>query len=216
MQQSEHAPAAESSFVALGLPLAAEEEARANLYGLLARLLLAPPDATLLRDLAASAPWSASDPHNPLAMAWDKLSLMARLLPLDVVTEEFNDLFISSAAPRISPHGSIYLAGFLHEKPLVQLRADLAALGLGRQAGARETEDHLGALCESMRQLIVRRQPIDAQQRFFDSHIASWSTTCLSQLQRLDGARFYAAVAELAAALIAIERQAFEVADEAA
>src|SRR5450830_614208 len=210
MQQSDRAPAAQSSFVALGLPLAPEEEARANLYGLLARLLLAPPDGALLSGLAESAPWSASDPHNPLAMAWDKLSLMSRLLPLDVVTEEFNELFISSGAPRISPHGSIYLAGFLHEKPLVHLRADLAALGLGRQAGARETEDHLGALCESM------RQPIEAQQRFFDSHIASWSATCLTQLQRLDGARFYAAVAELAAALFAIERQAFEVADEAA
>src|SRR5450830_948542 len=145
-----------------------------------------------------------------------RVGALVRLLPLDVVTEEFNELFISSGAPRISPHGSIYLAGFLHEKPLVHLRADLAALGLGRQAGARETEDHLGALCEGMRQLIVRRQPIEAQQRFFDSHIASWSSTCLTQLQRLDGARFYAAVAELAAALFAIERQAFEVADEAA
>ena len=65
MQQSDHAPAAQSSFVALGLPLAAEEEARANLYGLLARLLLAPPDGALLSGLAESAPGPPAIPTIP-------------------------------------------------------------------------------------------------------------------------------------------------------
>ncbi|HEU5436444.1 MAG TPA: molecular chaperone TorD family protein, partial [Telluria sp.] len=130
MQQYGDQQGADTTFVAVGMPLPQEDQARANIYGLLARLLLSPPDAGLLGDLAASAALESSDANQPLDLAWDKLSLTARLLPVDHVIDEFNDLFISTAAPKISPHGSIYLAGFLHEKPLVLLRADLARMGL--------------------------------------------------------------------------------------
>ena len=214
MQQYGDQQRADTTFVAVGMPLPQEDQARANIYGLLARLLLSPPDAGLLGDLAASAALESSDANQPLDLAWDKLSLTARLLPVDHVIDEFNDLFISTAAPKISPHGSIYLAGFLHEKPLVLLRADLARMGLGRRAGVRETEDHLGALCETMRQLIVRKRAIDEQQQFFVTHIASWYPACLEHLRRAEGAQFYARVADLADAFFSLEQQAFQVAED--
>lgn len=214
MQQAGNQQGGEATFVAVGMPLAQEDQARANIYGLLARLLLAPPDAGLLDSLAASEALLTPDPTQPLDQAWDQLSLTARLLPTDHVIDEFNALFVSTAAPRVSPHGSIYLAGFLHEKPLMLLRADLAKLGLGRKPGVRETEDHLGALCETMRQLIVRKRAIDDQQEFFDSHIASWYAPCLNHLRRAEGAQFYARVADLAEAFFSIEQQAFQVAQD--
>ena len=216
MQDQDTTQGQAASFVALTLPLPAEEQARANLYGLLARLLLAPPDTSLLHDLAGADPLGCGEAANRLELAWDTLTLTARLLPPQHVVDEFNALFVSTAAPRISPHGSIYLAGFLHEKPLAELRADLARLGLGHRAGVRETEDHLGALCETMRQLIVRKLPIADQQAFFDTHLASWSGACLAQLRRQEDAQFYARVADLADAFFAIERQAFEVAEDTA
>jgi TorA maturation chaperone TorD len=194
------------------MPLSPEDQARANIYGLLSRLLLAPPDAGLLDDLAGSEALQSADGAQPLDVAWDQLSLTARLLPTQHVIDEFNDLFISTAAPRVSPHGSIFLAGFLHEKPLMLLRADLARLGLGRRAGVAETEDHLGVLCETMRQLIVRKVAIDDQEQFFDTHIGSWSTAGLKQLRQAEGAQFYARVADLAEAFFSIEQQAFGVA----
>ena len=202
-----------------GLPLPQEEQARADLYGLLARLLLAPPDDALLDSLAGADAIVSSDADQPLARAWDQLCLTARLIPADVVRDEFNELFISTSIPRINPYGSLYLAGFLHEKPLAALRTDLANLGLARRAGAAETEDHLGALCETMRRMImggqgVPRQPVERQQEFFEIHIAPWSGVCLNHLREADGARFYQRVADLADAFFDIEREAFEVAED--
>lgn len=202
-----------------GMPLPQEEQARADVYGLLARLLLAPPDDGLLDSLAGADSIVSAAADQPLDLAWDALSQAARLIPLDAVRDEFNELFVSTSIPRINPYGSLYLAGFLHEKPLAALRTELAGLGLARRSGAAETEDHLGALCETMRRMImggqgVARQPLARQQAFFDVHIAPWAGTCLDHLRQADGARFYQRVADLAGAFFDIERAAFEVAED--
>ena len=201
------------------MPLPPEEQARADIYGLLARLLLAPPDDALLDSLAGADSIVSTDSDQPLDLAWDALSLAARLIPSDLVRDEFNELFVSTSIPRINPYGSLYIAGFLHEKPLAALRTDLAKLGLGRRSGAAETEDHLGALCETMRRMIVggqgvARQPVARQQEFFEVHIAPWSAICLNHLRDAEGAEFYKRVADLAAAFFAIEGEAFEVAED--
>ena len=202
---------------AVAMPLPQEEQARADIYGLIARLLLAPPDDALLDSLAGADAIVSADSEQPLDRAWAALSLTARLLPSHVVRDEFSELFVSTSIPRVNPYGSLYLAGFLHEKPLAALRTDLAGLGLARRTGAAETEDHLGALCETMRRMIlggqgVSRQPLERQQEFFEMHIATWSGTCLDHLRGADGARFYQCVADLIGAFFDIEREAFEVA----
>lgn len=204
---------------AADLPLPQEEQARANLYGLIARLLLAPPDDGLLDSLAGADAIVASDSEQPLDRAWSELSLVARLIPFELVREEYNELFISTSVPRVNPYGSLYLAGFLHEKPLAALRTDLAGLGLARRSGALETEDHLGALCETMRRLIIggqdlARQSVSRQHEFFDVHIAPWTAICLEHLRHADGAQFYQRVADLADAFFDIEREAFQVAED--
>lgn len=205
--------------VSLGLPLTQEDQARADFYGLLARLLLTPPDAPLRDALAANASLGGVEPPQqpqPLDTAWEKLSMTAALLSPAQLVEEFDALFVSTGSPRISPHGSIYLAGFLHEKPLALLRADLARLGLGRRPGASETEDHLGVLCETMRQLIVRRRSLEVQQAFFTQHIGSWYALCLKHIHQAEGAQFYARLAELADSFFLIEQEAFVLSDEPA
>ena len=198
---------------AVGLLLSPEEQARADVYGLLARLLLSPPDDALLKSLA-SADALMGDTDQALDCAWEQLSLSARLLPFDAVRDEFNALFISTSIPRINPYGSLYIAGFLHEKPLAALRTDLAHLGLKRRPGAAETEDHLGALCETMRHLIVGGHSLAHQHEFFAMHIAPWSGTCVEHMRDAVGARFYARVADLVSAFFAIEHEAFDVAED--
>jgi TorA maturation chaperone TorD len=204
---------------AAAMPLPQEEQGRANLYGLLARLLLAPPDDALLDSLAGADSIVSADSGQALDRAWDQLSLAARLIPFDAVRDEFNELFVSTGVPKINPYGSLYMAGFLHEKPLAALRTDLAQLGLARRSGVPETEDHLGALCETMRRMIVggqgvARQPVERQHEFFEVHIAPWSGICLEHLRQADGARFYPRVADLADSFFDIERAAFEVVEE--
>lgn len=201
----------------LGLPaLAPEEQARADFYALISRLLLAAPQAQLLAALAAADSIAAAQAGSPLEQAWENLVLAAGVIDADAVQEEFDALFVAVATPAVNPYASLYLAGFMMEKPLAALRADLAALGLARNARGGEPEDHLGALCEAMRILIagapgVRPQPVPAQQAFFDKHIAPWHARCLDDIRRAQGANFYRRVADFIEAFFDVEAQAFDI-----
>ena len=204
--------------VAVPLPLAAEDQARSDLYALAARLLLAPPDAALLSALAAADPIEAAGGDHALADAWEKLVLAASVMDPAAVAEEFDTLFVSSGTPVLNPYGSLYLSGFMNDTPLAELRADLARFGIGRVRGVFESEDHLGALCETMRVLIaggpgIRRQGLAQQKAFFEARIAPWYARCLNDMQGAAGANFYRLIAAFVAALLAIEAEAFAVED---
>lgn len=199
-------------------PLSQEEQARADFYGLIARLLLAPPDKSLLAALASADSLASQQADNPLELAWEKLVITAGIMDMTAVREEFDALFISVGTPRINPYASLYLTGFMNEKPLAALRSELAALGLERAPGAGEFEDHLAVLCETMRSLITggqggKRQSIQRQKRFFEKHIASWHERCLNDIRAVSGVNFYRQVADFADAFFSIESQAFEMED---
>ena len=112
----------------------------------------------------------------------------------------------------------LYLSGFMNDTPLAELRADLARYGIGRVRGAFESEDHLGALCETMRVLIaggqgIRRQSLLEQKMFFEARIAPWYARCLAAMKNAEGANFYRLIAAFVTALLAIEAEAFAVED---
>lgn len=212
------APAGAAETIAVALPLTAEDQARSDLYALAASLLLTPPDAALLGALAAADPIQSNGGDHLLADAWEKLVLAASVMDADAVAEEFDALFISSGTPALNPYGSLYLSGFMNDTPLAELRADLSRFGIGRVRGALESEDHLGALCETMRVLIaggpgIRRQPLAQQKIFFDARIAPWYARCLNDMKNAEGANFYRLIAVFVAALLAIEAEAFAVED---
>lgn len=196
------------------LPLSGEDQARADLYGLLARLLFAAPDPGLLAALAAADPICAGGGARPLEQAWHKLALAASVTDADAVAEEFDALFVSIGTPRLNPYESFYLSGYINDKPLADLRADLAGLRLARAGNAGEFEDHLGAMCETMRILVtgapgLPRQPLARQKWFFDRHVAPWHARCLADICADEQASFYRLVAAFAQAFFAVEAEAF-------
>lgn len=196
-----------------------EEAGRADLYALCSRLLLAAPDASLLAMLADTAIGLPVPGASALERAWDALAVAASDSDVSAIAAEFDTLFTSTGTPVINPYASVFMAGFMHEKPLAALRADLATLGLARIAGRAEAEDHLGILCETMRIMIASdnvalRQPLARQQLFFDAHIAPWYRACLAAIRNAAGARFYVHVADLAEAFLDVETEAFRL-DEA-
>jgi len=202
------------------LPLTREDQARADLYALIARLLIAPPEAGLLDALAAADSLGAEGHGHALDMAWERLVLAAGMLDAQAIREEFNDLFISAGTPQINPYASLYLGGFLHEKPLAALRIELAQLGLARIDGIGETEDHLAGVCETMRVMIAGdvgqgalRQPLGRQKLFFEKHIASWSSRCIDDIRAQPGANFYRCVADFSQEFFLVEAQAFDMAE---
>jgi TorA maturation chaperone TorD len=209
-------PQAPPGVAAVPLPLPQEEQARADMYALIARLFVAPPDAALLADLANADSLVSQQTDNPLDIAWEKLILTAGIMDVYAIEDEFNGLFISTGSPQVDPYASLYLAGFMNEKPLAALRSELAQLGITRVLGVAEMEDHIAALCETMRLLItgeqgVARQSIQRQKLFFEKHLAPWFERCLDDIRSAQGANFYRQVADFTQAFFLIESEAFEI-----
>ena len=193
-----------------------EELARAEVYGLLASLFYEPPTADLyaqLRVAVTEAPTAGAF----LEASWSEVVAAARRLPLAAVTDEFTALFQGMGKPEIFLYGSWFIAGTLNEKPLVELRSDLAAMGLERPQAVLETEDHIASLCEVMRYLIAGDDPgvshLAAQQRFFNAHLRGWIERLCDALIAHPGADFYRAVAVFMRDFFAIETQGFDLLD---
>ena len=193
-----------------------EDALRANVYALLGNLLAAPPDRTLLDTLAGIAP----DPGDGtrLASSWRMLGDAAARADLPALHDEYQALFIGLGRGEVVPYGSWYLTGFLMEEPLARLRGDLLALGIERQPGVSEPEDHAAALCDAMAMLIAGEPPasIPQQQQFFARHIEPWIGRFFRDVQQADSARFYRAVAHLGEHFMNVETKAFGVATPAA
>ncbi len=209
-------PAQTAMQAPVSLPLAGEDQARADLYALLARLLLAAPDAGLLDALSSADPILSAGEEPALEQAWEALTLASGVMDPEAVREEFDALFISIGTPLVNPYGSRYLSGYMNDTPLAELRGDLARLGIRRMRGVGEFEDHLGALCETMRVLVtgapgIARQDVERQQAFFEAHIAPWYARCVADIAAAEGANYYRLVARLAGAFLDIEAQAFAV-----
>ncbi len=185
-----------------------EELFRARPYGLLARLLAAPPDGPLLASLAA-----LTADNSELGRAFAALAEAAGTTATAGVAEEYHDLFIGLTRGELLPYGSYYLTGFLNEKPLAELRDALAGLGVARAADVKEPEDHVAALCEVMAGLIDgaygTRQPLSVQRAFFETHMARWIGRFFADLEGAEAAVFYAAVGMLGRLFIEIESTAF-------
>jgi TorA maturation chaperone TorD len=190
-----------------------EETARAEVYGLLAALYYAPPSAELMAQLRVAvteAPAAGGFLEEP----WRALVASARTLDDQTVADEYDALFGGMGKPEIYLFGSHYLSGFLNEKPLAQLRGDLATLGLGRDERMPETEDHIAYLCEVMRYLIagddVAVANLSQQRQFFTTHLQPWVGSMCEALAAHPKARFYAALAAFTQAFASVETQGFD------
>ncbi len=190
-----------------------EELARAELYGLLARLWFAPPDAELMRRFAVAVT-DASQPGAFLEAPWQALVGAVRATPPGAAIDEYDALFQGIGKPEVFLYGSYYLAGFLNETPLAQLRDDLAALGLARDETRGETEDHVAGVFEVMRYLIagddVAVCNLEQQRRFFRTHVQPWVERLCDAVAAHPRAALYAQLAALTRAFVQVETQGFD------
>ena len=193
-----------------------EEIARAEVYGLLARLWFAPPDAELLGALGVAvteAPAAGGFLEEP----WRALVGAARGTDLAGARAEYDAVFGGMGKPEVLLYGSHYLSGFLNDKPLAQLRTDVARLGLARDESLGETEDHIACLCEVMRYLIAGDDAAVAnlkeQQAFFARHVQPWVPAMCDAVLQHPKARLYAALAGFTHAFVGVETQGFDMLD---
>jgi TorA maturation chaperone TorD len=207
--------------VAMHQTPAPEDQARANFYALLSRLYAAAPDADLLRTIADAGELLAADAEGPaagLASAWRLLGKASAAMDPEAVADEYQNLFVGVGKSEVSLHASAYVSS-AGTSALAEVRATLARLGLGRKSGVSLYEDHLAAVCETMRALIggtggpdaAAPHPLADQRDFFGMHVAPWVFACCNAIRVCPIANYYRRVAEFTEFFLAIERDSFAI-----
>ena len=185
-----------------------EQLYRASAYGLIAALLRSTPDQEMLDRLTGLSPGVVPE-GDELLLAMSTLALSAELHTPASIDDEFHDLFIGLGKGEVVPYGSWYLTGFMMEKPLSDLRDDLARLGYVRNSSVVEPEDHAAALCEVISLMISEGTGLSIQRNFFQSHMTNWMSQFFTDLSEAKSAIFYKSVGRFGAAFIAFEKEYF-------
>lgn len=190
-----------------------EEIARAELYGLLARLWIAPPDDELLAQFKVAVTQAPAEGAF-LEAPWQAMVAAMRATSADAAAQEYDALFQGVGKPELFLFGSFHLTGFLNEKPLATLRDDLARLGLGRDETRAETEDHVAYVFEVMRWLIagddVAVCNLEQQRRFFRAHVQPWVEALCDAVEAHPRPVLYREVAAFTRAFVQVEAQGFD------
>ena len=189
-----------------------DEILRAQWYALLGEVLADVPSADLLARLGA-----LEGDKSELGGHVAALAATARKTDAEQAREEYHALFVGLAQGELLPYASFYMTGFLHEKPLANIRGAMADLGIARTADRPEPEDHIASLCEAMAGMIVGAfgapATIEEQRRFFQAHIAPWAEKFFADLAAAKSARLYMPVGQIGRIFVEIEQTAFAMAE---
>jgi TorA maturation chaperone TorD len=188
--------------------VAPEELARANFYGLIARLFYAPPGEQLIAELLRAPPVQGDA---QLAAAWREMVEACRNALPATLEHEHTQLFVGTGKAEVTPYLSHYVVQYSTDNPLVELRQQLAAWGMGRREEVPEYEDHVSGVCEAMRFAIAVQQRSPEEQRdFFERFVRPGASAFCDAVSASSNARFYQPVAKFARAFFDIEKAAFE------
>ena len=186
-----------------------EDMLRADMYGFLANLLRGEPSNELIKSVASIE----GDP-SAIGSASSVLATLASKLSGDEIRDEYMRLFIGVGRGEILPYASYYLTGFLNDKPLANLRNDMAELGIERAEGVKDPEDHIVSLFDIMGGMIRGTFGVPtelvAQAQFFKKHIEPWAPVLMQDIEAAKQAVFYAPVGTIGQAFMDIESAAFD------
>lgn len=194
-----------------------EDQARAQLYGLIASLFRSAPDAQLLSALVHAEGFREGDEERTeqgraLAKAWREMAQAGRAAFPVLLAHEHTELFNAPGRAEVTPYLLHYVMRYESETPLVDLRAQLAQWGIARRQGVFEPEDHVAALCETMRFVIaVQQRALEDQKAFFDRFLYRGGMAFCDAVRASEKANFYKLVAAFTAAFLDVEKEAFQI-----
>lgn len=179
---------------------------RAAEWGMLAVLLGRAPDAETLRKVA-----EIKGDATELGMAHVALGDAAAAADEAGASRAYFDLFIGVGRGEFLPYGSYYLTGFLHERPLARVRADLERLGVARDGPRSEPEDHIAILCDVMANFAsgAIEADIPTQRAFFEAHIKPWAIRFFADVEVSQRSEFYRSVGRVGRTFLELESEAF-------
>jgi len=198
--------------VSLRSSIAAEDEARAGYYALLARLYYSGPDAALLAAIAGADEISGEEPST-LASAWRALAAAARAGDAEAAAREYDEVFVGTGKAEVTPYATFYLAEAGREKILVRLKDEIAAMGLAKADRAREPEDHIASLFEVMRHLIMQGSDDAALQQkgFFGRYIEPFFQRFCDATLASDKTNFYKYAGNFTRTFLEVETESLKV-----
>jgi len=194
--------------------LSPEDRARADFYALIARLFYAGPDAGLLAAIAGADEMEGEGENTLLASAWKSLIAAAAAMDAEAAKEEYDSVFVGTGKAEVTPYATKYLSESMKENVLVRLRADLAAMGLAREASAAEYEDHFSGLCEVMRHLIffAADGAVQKQKTFFLRYLVPCYAIVCDAVITSPNTNFYKHVARFTKTFLDVETESFDLA----
>jgi TorA maturation chaperone TorD len=185
-----------------------EDILRADMYGFLAALFRKEPSDELISTVAA-----LEGDQSPIGGACLTLAHLAKTLDNDLIRHEYVTVFVGVGRGEILPFASYYLTGFLNDKPLANLRADMAAIGIARADGVKEPEDPISSLFDMMAGLIRgsfgRVYSVAEQASFYRKHVEPWAGMLMGDVETAKSAVFFAPAGTIGRAFLDIESQAF-------
>ncbi len=192
-----------------GRALEPEDEARAGIYGLIARLFYAAPDEGVLAQLLHANAFEGS--QEPVALAWRELVAAAKTAFPVVLENEHTELFVGTGRAEVTPYLTHYTIKYATDNPLVELRQQLKRWGMARRETVHEPEDHIAGLCETMRFAIAVQHRADEEQKeYFERFLYRGAIAFCDAVSASPKAVFYRLVARFARAFFELEREAFE------
>ena len=199
--------------ITCGPALDDEDRTRADWYALLARLYYQGPDACVLALIAKAGVEIPAETGSPFAVAWRTLAAASSSADLAAVQQEYDDLFVGTGRANVSLYAAHYLAETGREKILVELRTELAGMGLSRKETSREPEDHIAGLFDVMRHLIERGSAdaaLQDQRRFFGRFIEPSYAAFCDAVVASGHAEYYGRVAVLTRSFLDVEKDAMK------
>lgn len=184
--------------------------ARAAEYSLLATLLARSPDSEMLHRLS-----KLRGDDTRLGLEHTALGKAAARTDAERAAREYFGLFVGLGRGELMPYASHYLTGFVHGRPLANLRQSLQRLGIERVETQSEPEDHAAILLEIMAGMCGGDidTPHGMQREFFSDYLAPWIGRFFSDLEKNNSMEFYAAVGKLGRIFMEIESQSFSIPD---
>ena len=185
-----------------------EDALRADMYDFLASLLRKEPTDELIDKIS-----ELDGDQTPIGSACLTLAHLAKTMDKGLIRNEYVEMFIGVGRGEVLPFASYYLTGFLNDKPLSNLRADMANIGIVRVKGVKEPEDHIASLFDIMSGLIRghfgRIFSTAEQADFFNKHIEPWAGLLMRDIEAAKTGLFYAPVGSIGKSFLEIESAAF-------
>ena len=183
---------------------------RAGFYALIGRLFFDGPDSTLLAQLKSDP--ASGDPADdtPLGKAWRQLAAVSAVADAAALQHEHAMLFVGVGKTPVTPYTSAYVPGVSPERHLLLLKQQLEQWGLASDAASTMPEDHISGLCDTLRHLILRDQPVVVQKAFFEKYVHHQGLALCKKLMAAKPSDFYSEVARFTQVFLEVENEGFD------